>query len=210
MKYFDKTSIQNLNRVYRLNLINSISGYKAANLIGTKGPASENLSIISSVVHLGSNPALLGFIMRPSSVERHTLQNIKSEGIYTINSIHEEFIENAHYTSAKFDKEVSEFDACQLEAEYRDDFTAPFVKNSQLKMGMKLEEIVDIKINGTYMIIGSVEHLLIADKLLLENGRLDLNASQTVCISGLNTYHKVTKIQDFPYARVEELPTFNS
>ena len=34
MKYFSKNQIENLPRIFRLNLINSSTGYKSANLIG--------------------------------------------------------------------------------------------------------------------------------------------------------------------------------
>jgi len=208
MKTISREEIQSYERVYRLNLVNCISGYKAANLIGTKGEFGENLSIISSVIHLGSNPAILGFIMRPDTVERHTLKNIKEQGYYTINQISEHFIEQAHYTSANFAKEESEFEKCKLASEYHNQFQAPFVKESQLKMAMKLEEIIPIEINNTALIVGSVEFLRLNENSLQDNGQLDLNAIKAVCISGLNRYHKVEEIGKFPYARPTELPTF--
>jgi len=210
MKSYSKEDIQALDRIYRLNLINSISGYKSANLIGTKGSAGENLAIISSVVHLGSNPALLGFIMRPDTVERHSLTNIRENGCFTINHVHESMIERAHYTSANFDKSISEFDACKIKASYIDDFAAPFVEDSKVKMAMKTTELVPINSNDTIMVVAAVEKLLLDEKLLTESGQLDLNVSETVCISGLNRYHRVSEIAKFPYARTSELPSFKS
>ena len=35
MKHYSKKDINEMNRIYRLNLINSCTGYKSANLIGT-------------------------------------------------------------------------------------------------------------------------------------------------------------------------------
>lgn len=209
MKHYTKSSIEEMDRTFRLNLINSISGYKSANLIATIGPSGENLAIISSVVHLGANPPLLGFIMRPQSVERHTLENIKTTKKYTINHVEESFVKNAHYTSTKFKKEVSEFDACNIEKEYREDFQVPFVKRSHVKMGINLEEIIDIKSNQTMLVVGSIQLLRVSENCITDNGQLDLNKNQTVCISGLNRYHQVKEIANFPYARLEELPDFN-
>ena len=61
-----KHDIKNLDRVYRLNLINSITGVKPGNLIGTESKEGiKNLAIFSSVVHLGSNPAQIGIVIRP-------------------------------------------------------------------------------------------------------------------------------------------------
>jgi flavin reductase (DIM6/NTAB) family NADH-FMN oxidoreductase RutF len=50
-----------LEKVERLNLINSCTGYKSANLIATKSvDGAVNVAIFSSITHL-SNPALIGF-----------------------------------------------------------------------------------------------------------------------------------------------------
>ena len=85
----NKSEIENLDRKFRLNLINSITGIKPGNLIGTKSKnGQENVAIFSSVVHLGSNPAQLGFILRPQkSRETDTFKNIKETEFYTINHI---------------------------------------------------------------------------------------------------------------------------
>lgn len=85
--------IQALSLKERIHLINSITGIKPANLIGTVDSQGQtNLAVFSSVVHLGSDPALIGFILRPAGeVPRHTYENIKETGCYTINHIHPGF-----------------------------------------------------------------------------------------------------------------------
>ncbi|MDG1719981.1 MAG: flavin reductase, partial [Bacteroidia bacterium] len=137
--YLGKADIQSMQKVERLNLINSLSGIKPANLIGTiDQEGKENLAIFSSVVHLGSNPALFGFILRPQGdVRRHTHENIMSTGVYTINFVTTDFIQNAHYTSAKFDVSINEFKKSKLTPSYIDGYDAPFVKESPIKMGLQ-------------------------------------------------------------------------
>lgn len=208
--YLSKEDIANIERVKRLNIINSISGIKPANLIGSiSNDGQENVAIISSVVHLGSNPAYLGYILRPTDeIRRHTYENIIENGYFTVNHIHSSFIEQAHYTSAKFEKEVSEFDACDLTAEYLLDFKAPFVKESTLKMGLKHVESIPIKCNGTLMIVGEVQHLIIPDHAVDELGYIDLGLIDDVGISGLNCYYEIKKVAAFPYARVGQVPNF--
>ena len=50
-----KTEIDNLELKRKLNLINSISGIKPANLIATRSEAGEdNVAIFSSVIHLAA------------------------------------------------------------------------------------------------------------------------------------------------------------
>ncbi|MFT4754088.1 MAG: flavin reductase (DIM6/NTAB) family NADH-FMN oxidoreductase RutF [Salibacteraceae bacterium] len=206
---YTKDDIKQLDRVSRLKIINSVTGIKPANLIGTTDDnGNTNLAIFSSIVHLGSNPALIGFISRLQTNEvRHTYRNIQENGWYTINHIHPEFVKNAHYTSAKFDAGVSEFEQCNLTEEYVNDFKAPFVKESNFKMGMRFKEAVDINLNGTVLIIGEVEILLLPDNAKIE-GDIDLEATNGVGISGLNSYYSLNKIANYPLARVNELPEF--
>jgi len=197
-----------MDRIYRLNLINSITGIKPGNLIGTKSKDDKsNLAIISSVVHLGSNPALLGFVMRPQQpVKHHTYQNITETGVYTINHIPNNLTERAHYTSAKFEKDVSEFAACGFTEEYVSEFSAPFVAESEIKVSMRFTEEIHIKTNNTILIIGAVEHIIVSNKALNNDGSINLEEANSVGISGLDSYYKLNKIAAYPYARLESLP----
>lgn len=192
-----------MQKVERLNLINSLSGIKPANLIGTiDQEGKENLAIFSSVVHLGSNPALFGFILRPQGdVRRHTHENIMSTGVYTINFVTTDFIQNAHYTSAKFDASINEFVKSRLTPSYIDDYDAPFVEESPIKMGLKFVEEIPIKSNGTTLMVGQVEHIIMPDETMKDNGHIDLGELDVAGISGLNTYYSLTKKDRFPYVR---------
>ena len=204
---FSQEDIESLNKIKRLNLINSVTGIKPANLVGTFSQKNSNLAIISSVVHLSSNPPLLSFMLRPDhKVPRHTFENIKETGVFTINNITNDFIDNAHYTSAKFDREISEFEQCNLTEEYLFNFKAPFVKESNLKLGMKYIESVFIKSSDTVMVIGQIEHIDVSDIALEETGCINLERLASVGVSGLNTYYDLSKVKDIPYARVENVP----
>lgn len=205
-------SIQQLDKLKRINLINSITGIKPANLIGTLSESGvSNLAIFSSVVHLGSNPALIGFILRPNDdVVRHTWRNIENSGIYTINHVHQQFTERAHYTSAKFSEEISEFERCGLTEEYIADFTAPFVKESDIKLGLKLKDKIPIELNRTMLVIGEIVHLLVPDHALDDGWQCDLAAVDGIGVSGLNGYYSLDKVAHFPYAKPDELPDFET
>lgn len=211
MKKITSEDIKGFEKIKRANFVNSLSGYKPANLIGSISASKQtNLAIFSSVVHIGANPPLLGFIQRPiGDVRRHTYENIKATGVYTINHIHESFAERAHFTSAKFDENISEFDACGLTEEFLDDFAAPFVKESRIKIGLKLVEEIPVRSNGTILLIGEIEHLLIEENALLEDGNIDLNEVADVCVSALDTYHQAKQIARFPFARPNDLPDFD-
>ncbi len=204
-----KEEIEQLERKFRLNLINSISGIKPANLIATKSQSNqENVAIFSSVVHLGSSPAQLGFIMRPQTeVPRDTYPNILETGFYTINHISESFIKKAHFTSAKLEKGDSEFKRMKLEPEYLDEFYAPFVKESAVKIGLKYQESIPLP-NGCLFVIGSVEIIHLPDHTINELGQLNLEGYAGVGISGLNTYYGLNILETFPYVREDSIPDF--
>ena len=189
MATFHHDDIRNLDKIYRLNLINSCSGYKSANLIGTKSiEGHPNVAVFSSVTHLGSNPPLLGFILRPTTVPRHTYQNIKETGYFTINHIHEGILREAHHTSAKYDQHISEFDRTQLNSEYIDAFPAPFVSQASIKIGMRFVEEYHIKTNDTLHIIGEIQTLHVVDNLLESDGFINLSKGRIAAINGLDGY----------------------
>lgn len=189
MAYFSNKDINTLNHLYKINLINSCSGFKSANLISTKSKMGiENVAIFSSVTHIGSNPPLLGFICRPTSAKRDTYNNIKETGCYTINPITEDNYRAAHHTSAKYGKDISEFDKTILVSEYKNGSFAPFVKNAPIQLEMKFIEEYFIKANATILVIGEIQGVHINDDLLESDGFINLTKAKIAAINGLDTY----------------------
>ena len=189
MAYFNLKQIQELEHLYKINLINSCSGFKSANLIGTKSNnGQENVAVFSSVTHVGSNPPLLGFFCRPTTVTRHTYDNIKNTDIYTINHIDLDNFEDAHHTSAKYDQSISEFDMTGLESEYKDNCKAPFVKGAPIQLEMKFVEEYLIKANNTILVIGEIQGLHINGDLLQDDGFINLSKANIAAINGLDGY----------------------
>ena len=208
--HYAKNDIAEMDRIRRIKYINSVSGIKPANLIGTiSEDGKTNLAIFSSVFHLGSDPALLGFITRPTGeVPRHTFENLIENGQYTINHVPSAFAKNAHYTATKLNRDQSEFEFCGFTPEYVTDFKAPFVKESALKMGMRFKQTIDIELNGTILVIGEIEHLILPNAAIDDEDDVNLAAIDGVGISGLNTYYDLKKIARYPYARAGEMPDF--
>ena len=211
MKY-DKNDIRSMEKRLRANLINSITGIKPANLIGTKSVNGiSNLAIFTSVFHIGSNPPLIGMLFRPDKeVRRHSLENIRESRVYTINHVVESHVLRAHFTSAKFDSQESKFERCGFTEEYVQGFEAPLVMESPIKMGLNLKKEIPIDLNGTILVIGEIEFFHIDAECMEDNGYLDLQQSSSIGVSGLNSYYRLQKIGDLPYARPEELPSFET
>lgn len=202
MDYFNSESLDSLNKIYRINLINSITGYKSANLLGTVSKNGiENLAVFSSVTHLGSNPALLSFFVRPNVVPRNTYKNIKENKFFTVNHISKGKIEDAHHTSAKYEEDISEFDKTNFQSEYKNNWEAPFVKDSAIQLGCKYLNEYYLKENGCSMIIASIEIIFIRKGLLQDDGWVELAKGDVVTVNGLDAYALPKTIKRFEYAR---------
>ena len=186
----------------RAHFINSLSGFKSANLIGTQDVNGQtNLAIFSSVVHLGASPALVGFIMRPDNNDRHTLDNISISKQYTINQVSTAFYEKAHQTSARYPREKSEFEEVGLSTFHLDSINAPFVKESRLKYAVTLKEILPIPLNNTLFIIGEITDVICDEETIKDDGYIDIQSLQTVSISGLDSYHISERLSRLSYAK---------
>ena len=202
MKHLSKKDFDDLQKFYRINLINSCTGYKSANLIGSiSKEGNENVAVFSSITHLGSNPAMLGYILRPTTVPRNTFKNIKETKLFTVNHIIKDIINDAHHTSAKYPEEISEFDKTNLEPEFLDGFVAPFVKSSKIKLACKYLNEYSIKENDTILVVASIEGLYVEKEILQEDGWLRLDHAKTVAINGLDGYAETKLIERFEYAR---------
>ncbi|XLS28309.1 flavin reductase family protein [Flavobacteriaceae bacterium M23B6Z8] len=200
--------IENMSKIYRLNFINSCTGYKSANLIGTRSrDGVSNLAIFNSFVHLGSNPPLLGFILRPLTVPRHTYQNFKETGHFTVNHVTKSMIADAHHTSASYENGISEFSKTALTEAYLDDFHAPYVQESPIKIGCSYKNEYHIEENGTLLIVGAIEHIYFDEKMQGEDGWLQLDKGNIVAVNGLDGYAETKLSARFHYARPDQETT---
>ena len=175
---------------------------KSANLLGSiDNEGNTNLAIFSSITHLGSDPAMIGFVLRPRTVPRNTYNNMFNNKFFTVNHVNTNDIEDAHHTSAKYPKEISEFEKTKFEPEFIDGFIAPFVKSSKIKFGCKYLNEYDIKENNTIMVVASIECLYVDNDALQDDGWIRLDKAGTVTINGLDGYAKTTLLNRFKYAR---------
>jgi flavin reductase (DIM6/NTAB) family NADH-FMN oxidoreductase RutF len=191
-----------MEKLERLNIINSCTGYKSANLIATISKEGiPNVAVFSSITHLGSNPGLLGFIVRPTTVPRDTYENLKELGFFTVNHITSDMIADAHHTSANYEIGISEFDKTNLEEEYKSDLKVPFVKGSPVQLYCKYMNEYYIQENDTIHIIASIEHVFYNEDLQHKDGWLQLDKGNVVTINGLDGYCLPKLVDRFEYAR---------
>ncbi len=205
-KHLGKGDIETMERRTRTQLINSLSGFKSINLCGTISKEGvTNLSLISSVVHIGANPALMGFIMRPVTVRRDTYNNILETGHYTFNHLNEAIFKKAHQTSARYPVETSEFEAAELTEIYSEVMKAPYVQESHIRIGLEFVEKIPIPVNGTLLMIGKVTEIFFPKNCWLADGYLDIEKAGSITTSSLDTYHRTQKIARLSYAKADRM-----
>lgn len=207
MIHLKAQDIASFQKQYRTNLINGLSGYKSAHLLGTQNTQGQlNLAIFSNVIHIGANPPLMGVLHRPVTVEKHSYENIKETGYFTLNHVPVRFFKAAHQTSARYARAISEFDATGFTPWHSPSLAAPYVLESPVKIGLSLLEEKPIESNGTLLLIGQIEELWIEDNLIHPDGYLELGKANTALVQGLETYYEAKFIERLPYAKPDNTP----
>jgi flavin reductase (DIM6/NTAB) family NADH-FMN oxidoreductase RutF len=202
MTHFPIDLISSWDRFHRGHFINSLSGFKPVSLIATVGPDGvSNLGVFSNIVHLGADPALVGFVNRPREAAPHTIRNIEAGRYYTINHIHPDFLDRAHQTSAKYPDGVSEFAAVGLGEEWKAGFPVPFVEGSPVQYALELAEVMPIPLNGTYFVIGRILHVFVDERIVGSDGLIDLYEAGSMVSLGLDAYGTVMPHARFAYAK---------
>ena len=205
MNHYSLAELLALPSRYKANLINSCTGYKSCNLLATKSLRGHtNVAVFNSIVHIGSNPPMLGFILRPTTVTRDTHNNMIESGFFTVNQVTENDIADAHHTAAKYGENISEFEKTSLKEEYLNNFYPPFVKSSPIKIGCRYINEYLIKENNTLLIIGAIEELYLPPESLHKDGWVQLDRMNTVSCIGLDGYALPTLLDRFQYAKPDE------
>jgi flavin reductase (DIM6/NTAB) family NADH-FMN oxidoreductase RutF len=199
---FTPDTLRTLARNYRRNLLNGLPGGRPLFLVGTQDAAQvPNLALFNSVTHVGADPALMGFLLRPLTVPRQTWANLQATGWFTLNQVHSAIYSQAHQASAAYAEGVSEFAATGLTPHWQPGLPAPFVAESHLKIGLQYEEHHEIRANGTLFVVGRVQWLQLPAAALDPDGNPNLQALETVVGSGLDGYHSPHLLARLPFAR---------
>ncbi len=215
MHHINSEQLAAFDRFYRGNLINSVTGYKSANLLATRSKdGADNVAIFSSVTHLGSDPALFSFVQRPLGFGvGHTYYNLKETGFITLNHVNAHIINAAHQSSAKYDTHLSEFEVLQIPSLVRNGFHAPFVANAAVQVAAHYESEYLLKENNCILVICRITDIFLNDGILKADGWLNLEQAATVTINGLDGYANTRTIKRLSYAQpgipLHEIPLDN-
>ena len=188
----------------RARTVNSLSGFKSATLVGSADAmGGHNLSVVSSVVHLGSNPAQMGMVLRPPGEDAHTYNNLLAMGQCTFNHIGVEWVTKAHQCSAQYPADISEFEAVGLTpCGEQGEWMAPAVQEAGVRMGLTLTEDMVLP-NRCHFMVLDIQWVEVVSKALAKDGYVDLSAAGTAAISGLDGYHDTRHLGRLSYAKTD-------
>lgn len=202
-----RDAISAMERRYRATFINSLAGYRQAVLVGTRsGNGCSNLAVFNSLMHIGADPAMYGLLFRPDTVRRDTLSNILETGFFTLNYMRSADYVRMHHCSAKFDQDISEFDAVGFTEEKSDAGTAPFVAEAVVKIALSFQERIDIKSNGTILMIGRIEQIVLDEQLPGPDGFVNLERADVTACAGLDAYYSPRLLGRLSYAHADAAP----
>ncbi|QJP33038.1 flavin reductase [Nonlabens sp. Ci31] len=206
MKHIGLEELQNYERIYRGNLVNSITGFKSANLLATRSKDGvDNVAVFSSVTHLGSNPALFSFVQRPlGHGVGHTYYNLKETGKITLNHLPQSLIDHAHQSSSKYDASISEFEKLAIAKIERDGFSTPFVKEAPVQLAAEYVNEYYLEENKCILVICKITDIFLNEDHLAEDGWVDLGKAGTVTINGLDGYAVAKVEKRLSYAQLDK------
>ena len=142
-----------------------------------------------------------------SDVYKRQLENIRKTGCYTINHLNKEIVVNGHHAGAKFPAGISEFKACGLTPWYSATLLAPYVKESTIKIGMKLQSEMPVAANNTIILIGAVTEIWLSEDFLSEDGFVDLAQAGTLAGSNLDAYYEAIMLVRLSYPKPDSVPS---
>lgn len=197
----DAAQIAQAETRFRANLIQTALGFKAVMLMGTQNKEGiNNLAIFNNLIHISANPPIIGVQFRPANMERHSLENLLANGYFSLNQIPETYWKEAHQTSAKYDAETSEFEACGFTPEFYNNLPAPMVAESPLSMVLKFQEQIPLGTTGVTLVLGQIEYLK-SNTAPLPDGFIEPTDNNIITSAGADGYYTAQKKGRLSYAR---------
>jgi flavin reductase (DIM6/NTAB) family NADH-FMN oxidoreductase RutF len=197
----DAAQIAQAETRFRANLIQTALGFKAVMLLGTQNKDGvNNLAIFNNLIHISANPPVIGVQFRPANTDRHSLENLLATGYFSLNQIPETHWKNAHQTSAKYDNDTSEFEACGFTPFFHGNLPAPMVAESPLSLVLKFQEQIPLGTTGVTLVLGQIEYLK-CNSAPLPDGFIEPTENNIITSAGSDGYYTAQKKGRLSYAR---------
>lgn len=139
----------------------------------------------------GEDPPVVGFsaIDRAPGDKKDTGRNVRDTGVFVVNLVDEDRINQMNVTAAEFTQEVDEFSRSGLASEASLTVAAPRIAESPVSMECRLHSIVPLG-ESRSLILGTVLMMHIRDDMIADAGRFHINTQKLRLIGRAqgNTY----------------------
>jgi flavin reductase (DIM6/NTAB) family NADH-FMN oxidoreductase RutF len=136
------------------------------------------LAPISFFTVVGRKPPMVSLTLqsRDDGALKDTFVNIRDTGEFVTNMVTLMHADHMHRTSFEYPAEVDEFDAVGLKKEAAHLVRPWRVKDAPICLECKLTRIFEVGAYNDHVVWGEVVRFHVRDDLLLERGRLDIDA----------------------------------
>ncbi len=142
-----------------------------------------------------SDPAMLSISVRK---ERHSYDILKETGEFVVNLTGKKLVKAADWCGVRSGREYDKFKEMNLTPMASQKISAPGIEESPVNIECKVKQVIDL---GTHDIfIAEVMCVTVDDKLLDENGRLDLGKAKLVAYSHGEYFMLGEKLGKFGYS----------
>lgn len=191
MPTYTAADLEAADRAWRINFINCLIGAKNLHVLITRNSnGTYNAAIFNSGIHVGSSPPYIGFLLRPTTVPRHTYENLRQYPYATLNAVTEAFRQRAHATHAKLPYGESELEHFALSPQWIAGEDLPYIEESPLMARLRWVEEHLLTVNQTRFLIFAVESVHIAVEPD-QDGFFRMDKLGLVAGSGCDAYWRV-------------------
>ena len=174
MKLFSLEEFKQMKEAFKVNFINSLSGFESSNLIGTINSESQpNLGLTSACFHLGADPAVIGLAVSPLHVEPQTIKNLIEQESFTINHVDKSQYKKRENPHLYFTHDFSDVNPNAFTEFYTGSIEAPYAAEALIKIGLLKKECIAIKETNSYVLVGSIQEVLLDETLIGDDGRIN-------------------------------------
>ncbi len=192
--------------VYR-HLINIITPRPIAWVSTQSKNGVPNLAPFSFFNGVGSTPPSLLFCPanKRDGSPKDTLRNIEETGQFVVNIVSNELAERMHNTSAEYDFETSEFDACGLSAVPSEKVRVPRVGEASASIECELLQTIHLESGpgAANIVIGRILIMRVDDAAVNDDGWADAEKMDTIGRMGGGGYTRTRDRFEFPPAQVQ-------
>ncbi|MEZ6043363.1 MAG: flavin reductase family protein [Planctomycetaceae bacterium] len=165
----------------------------------------SNIAPFSFFAGVGSRPATLLFCPanRLDGSPKDTLRNIRETGEFVVNVVTEELAVLMNESAADLPESESEFAACDIPETASKTVKAPTVAISPASIECSLlqEHAIGSGPGGANIVVGSIQHISIADHVLDESGFADVRKLHLIGRMGGNFYSRTSDIYELERPR---------